>query len=62
MDLPIAFGKTISNETYSRFAKNASFINVFIFTGQGKSVGLNFTPDHYCIKNIQVKLNLFSRS
>ena len=42
MDLPIAFGKTISNETYVvDLAKMPHLLMKRELTGQGKSVGLN---------------------
>ena len=55
MDLPIAFGKTISNETYVVDLKENAHLLMGGNTGQGKSVGLNTILHHYFIKNIQVK-------
>ena len=41
MDLPIAFGKTISNETYVVDLAKMPHLLMAGATGQGKSVGLN---------------------
>ena len=41
MDLPIAFGKTISNETYIVDLAKMPHLLMAGATGQGKSVGLN---------------------
>src|SRR5690606_36787283 len=41
MDLPIAFGKTISNEVYIADLSKMPHLLVAGATGQGKSVGIN---------------------
>ena len=41
MELPIAFGKTISNETYVVDLAKMPHLLMAGATGQGKSVGLN---------------------
>jgi S-DNA-T family DNA segregation ATPase FtsK/SpoIIIE len=57
MELPIALGKTISNETFVvDLAKMPSLTDGA--TGQGKSVGLNAVLTS--LRNTPLKLNLFS--
>ena len=55
MELPIAFGKTISNETFVVDLAKMPHLLMAGATGQGKSVGLNAILSSYFIKNILLK-------
>ena len=59
LELPIAFGKTIANETYIIDLAKMPHLLMAGATGQGKSVGLNAILNHYFTKNILLKSNLF---
>ena len=55
MELPIALGKTISNETYVVDLAKMPHLLMAGATGQGKSVGLNAVLTSLLYKNIQLK-------
>jgi S-DNA-T family DNA segregation ATPase FtsK/SpoIIIE len=55
MELPIALGKTISNETFVVDLAKMPHLLMAGATGQGKSVGLNAVLTLYYIKSIQRK-------
>jgi S-DNA-T family DNA segregation ATPase FtsK/SpoIIIE len=55
MELPIALGKTISNETFVVDLAKMPHLLMAGATGQGKSVGLNAVLHHFCTKNIQLR-------
>ena len=60
MILPIALGKTISNETLVVDLAKMPHLLMAGATGQGKSVGLNACSNVFtCIKNILQRLSLF---
>ncbi len=59
MELPIALGKTISNETFVVDLAKMPHLLMAGATGQGKSVGLNVVLTSLLYKNIQPKSNLF---
>jgi S-DNA-T family DNA segregation ATPase FtsK/SpoIIIE len=61
MELPIALGKTISNETFVVDLAKMPHLLMAGATGQGKSVGLNAVLTLYYIKHPAVKI-CFSRS
>ena len=52
MELPIALGKTITNEVYMVDLAKIPHLLVAGATGQGKSVGLNAIITPFFIKNI----------
>jgi S-DNA-T family DNA segregation ATPase FtsK/SpoIIIE len=60
MELPIALGKTISNETFVVDLAKMPHLLMAGATGQGKSVGLNAVLTSLLYKKHPAKLNLFS--
>ena len=59
MELPLALGKNISNETFVVDLAKMPHLLMAGATGQGKSVGLNAVLTCSCTRNIH-QLNLFS--
>ena len=59
MELPIAIGKTINNETLVFDLAKMPHLLMAGATGQGKSVGLNAVLTYFFTRSILQKLNLF---
>ena len=59
MELPVALGKTISNETFVVDLAKMPHLLMAGATGQGKSVGLNAVLTSLLYKNTLPKLNSF---
>lgn len=59
MDLPIALGKTVSNEVFIADLAKMPHLLVAGATGQGKSVGINSIIVSLLYKNIHQKSNLY---
>ena len=59
MELPIAIGKTISNETFIVDLTKMPHLLMAGATGQGKSVGINAILTSILYKSIHHKLNLY---
>jgi S-DNA-T family DNA segregation ATPase FtsK/SpoIIIE len=53
MDLPVVFGKTISNEIFMADLSKMPHLLMAGATGQGKSVGINAILTSLLYKNIQ---------